>query len=251
MSDTHFEFMNRSEGEEFLETLTDLQNKDPAEVCVIAGDFCQIGQHQRFWKARMAEICSLYKKVVYTEGNHEFWGTSFKEAEEFVDRAKLSPELSNFHVLRDGPVEYGGIRFIGDTMWYAVDEDDNMIDFWKIQDSHPGIKDRNQRFVDTVLNDLRAGDVVVTHHLPFEESVDARYKGDLFNKFFLFDIENLIPSIPKGITFIHGHTHLPMNYQKILGSRTARVYCNPLAYKNEGTNCNFWNRVAIDVEPAT
>ena len=78
-------------------------------------------------------------------------------------------------------------------------------------------------------------DVVVTHHLPFERSLDERYKGSRSDVFFLNDMTQAmrnVQDLPK--LWIHGHTHTNKDYDMA----GMRVVCNPSGYGDENPNFN-------------
>jgi hypothetical protein len=71
-------------------------------------------------------------------------------------------------------------------------------------------------------------DVIVTHHAPFFQSIEAEFQGDVLNTFF---VNNLDPErFPKTKLWIHGHVHTPFDYLVPDGDHGIRVVCNPLGY---------------------
>jgi Icc-related predicted phosphoesterase len=256
MSDIHFEFMQKEEGDEFFSQLEKLLAEKPAETLILAGDICQIGRHELFFKARLARLCGYYKKVLYVPGNHEYYRFSFIEGDQFFEQIDQDPNFHNFIQLDHGPYEIDGQRFIGNTMWFPEIEKDHyvkrmMSDFHVIgrYDSpfEPNVYRRHQDFLDRVIVKLKRGDVVITHHTPLPESIDAQYKGSPINPFFMADMSgNLYEgTLPK--LWIHGHTHSPFDYEYAVGTEKMRVYCNPLGYPREGENNRFWDRVVLDI----
>lgn len=257
MSDVHFETMRRMGGEEFFRLLVELQARDPAKLLILAGDICQVGRHQAFWKARLAQLCGAYDKVLYVTGNHEHYESSFREVDQFLENEiDLDPVFHNFIRLSDGPYMYEGQRFVGNTMWFPDTGEDRwtkrmLNDFLVIGDGgspfEPEVYNRHQDFCTRVLGSLRYGDVVVTHHTPLEASIDKKYKGSMINPFFCAHIERFLHegTLPK--LWIHGHTHTPFDYIHEEGTSKMRVYCNPYGYPGEGENAQFWNRVGIDI----
>jgi predicted phosphodiesterase len=102
-------------------------------------------------------------------------------------------------------------------------------DFRAIGRFVPWVHETNAAHVAFLAENMRRGDVVVTHHLPHPRSVDAQYAGEPSNRFFL--AANAAPLVEAGLAqlWIHGHTHLPCDYVE----HGTRVVCNPLGYPAE------------------
>ena len=196
-----------------IKILSDLHLIDPikaseldpvADVLVLAGD---IALHDCINKV-LCTFCSKYKNVIFVPGNHEFYGTSI---EQFY--AELV-ELDNLHTLREQIIIIDGIRFVGTTLWFpescgTIQYRSILNDFNWIKAFNPGeLNDIAQTFL---LDTVRPGDVVVTHHAPSIQSVEDRYKNSPFNCFFISDQENLIINNEPRL-WIHGHVHNLCNY---------------------------------------
>lgn len=252
MSDIHFEHMDKEFGENFFRQVEALKARDPAELLILAGDICQVGRHEAFWKSKLAQLCSYYQKVLYVPGNHEHYDTRFSVVDSFMKALKANPNFSNFVQLQDGPFEYRGRRFVGDTMWFPDTQESRwtkrmMSDFFVIYDFEPEVYRRHGEFLVKVAANLRHGDVVVTHHLPLPESVDAQYQGSPLNPFFMADMSRNLHEGNLPEMWIHGHTHTPCDYIKRVGVSEMRVYCNPHGYPHEGENTKFWDRIGVDI----
>lgn len=254
MSDLHFEFQRGGSWIYFLQNVEDLQKKAPSDIAVLAGDICTVGASGALWESSVAQICSMYKHVLYVPGNHEYYGNNFDDVTEFIDRKMQGPNLSNFVNLDrlQGAHEVGGQRFIGGTMWfedkgYRHYQKQMLSDFWLIKKFEPEVYHLHRHFLKKFAANVRSGDIVVTHHTPLPESIHPQYHGSDINDFFMSDrsgdlYEGKLPKL-----WIHGHTHNHFDYQHQVGSESMRVYCNPHGYPNEGENPQFWNKVAIDV----
>jgi Icc-related predicted phosphoesterase len=103
-----------------------------------------------------------------------------------------------------------------------------MHDFSLIQDFEPWVYEQNAAFEKLLATEVRADDVVVTHHLPAFESVPARFARSAMNAFFVCDIAPRVRERQPKL-WIHGHSHDRCDYQ--LGA--TRVVANPLGYPNE------------------
>lgn len=252
MSDIHFEHMHKEDGDEFFNNLENLLKNEPADVAVLAGDICQIGKTERFWKSTMARLCGYYNKVIYIPGNHEYYRSSFKDADLFLNEVNLSANFSNLINLDYGHYEYKNQRFIGGTMWFQDNQESRFIkrmmnDFNVISDFEPEVYERHSRFLNSVVHSLKPTDIVVSHHLPLPNCIDSIYEGSPLNQFFMTDISNRLDenNLPK--LWIHGHTHVPVDFKHNVGVNAMRVYCNPYGYPGEGSNLKFWERTAIEI----
>lgn len=256
MSDLHFEHMRLEFSSEFFKQHEALLAKDPAEVLVLAGDICQIGKAETLWKAKVAQLISPYKKVLYVPGNHEFYDTTFTEADAFLEHIDGDPVFSNFIQLSYGPYVYNGIRFIGDTMWFPDTHQPRyvkrgMADFSYIgtggRPFEPAVYERHNSFLTDVMGKLKARDVVITHHLPLPASIDTQYRDSDLNVFFMTDMSGYLNEGNMPRMWFHGHTHSPFDYFHTEGAAKMRVYCNPHGYPREGGNSQFWNRIGVDI----
>ncbi len=256
MSDIHFEHMQKEDGDHFFKQHEALRARDPAGLLILAGDICQIGRHESFWRARLAQLISGYEKVLYVPGNHEYYSYSFLEGDKFFEDIDGNPNFHNFIQLDHGPFEFRGQRFVGNTMWFPDTGADawakrSMSDFYIIGNGaspfEPLVYQRHEEFRLKVVANLRAGDVVVTHHGPLPQSISPRFQGSPLNPFFATDLsaslyEGRLPKL-----WIQGHTHDALDYEHQVGSERMRVYCNPHGYPHEGVNSRFWDRIAIDI----
>lgn len=256
MSDIHFEFMGKDDLERFWKSLEDLKKRDPANTLVLAGDICQVGQGQVVWQALVARFCGFYSKVVYVPGNHEYYRTTFNAVDKFFSEIVTNPNLWNLVQLDYGPIAIEGHHFIGNTMWFqdikpTYRQKRGMHDFSVIGSGdspfEPEVYNRHQEFVDKVLGQCQANDIVVSHHLPLPASIDAQYHGSELNPFFMTNMNGHLAEDRLPALWIHGHTHSPVDYEHTLGTKKMRVYCNPLGYPFENENSHFWDRVGVDI----
>jgi Icc-related predicted phosphoesterase len=230
LSDLHFEF-HRDAGQSFVESL------DPAgvDVLVLAGDIA-VGEGIL---PALDLFCRRYAgaTVLYVLGNHEFYVAGRERVLSLVEGAVKQHE--NLVWLDVSSIEIGGRRFLGAPLWFgrhppAERFKPKVTDFEVIPDFEAWVYDENERAVAFLENELREGDVVVTHHLPSEGSVAPSFKGHPLNPFFVCDVEPLIRSRKPALWF-HGHTHCSMRYQ--LGPTT--VACNPFGYVGFELNPEF------------
>ena len=236
MSDLHLEFY-RDRGAAFLAAL------DPsgADVLVVAGDLTSAS----LLADALTRLCSKYRDVVYVSGNHEAYGTTPRSVEELRDR--LVRDLNNLYWLDEDFVVIQGQRFVGTTLWFPDSPEsrshrDRVNDFRMIRDFTPWVFEKNARAVRFLDENVHAGDVVVTHYLPSQRSVDFAYAGDPSNAFFVCDVEPLVAQRSAAL-WVHGHTHTACDYA--LG-RTM-VLCNPRGYPREASASGFDEKLVVEV----
>jgi hypothetical protein len=89
--------------------------------------------------------------------------------------------------------------------------------------------------------EIRAGDVVVTHHLPHWNSVQPQFAGNPTNRYYVHDVSDLLESRAAKL-WIHGHVHSAWDYS--VGD--TRVLCNPRGYPGE-TDSGFRSGLVVQV----
>ncbi len=223
---------------------------DPAgTVLVLAGDI--IGLTSNKYKAALAwftDVVTRYKAVIYVVGNHEYYGTSWEgahhertdlELEVLAATGKkllVSEEFDIFQIDQQ--------RFLCGAMWIPepIRNTPNISDATCIKRYKPEVFRRHKTFCEGIEASLRWDDIVVSHHLPSEESIAPPYYHDIYNAWFC------APAVEKTILdrqprlWVHGHTHFSFDYYL----KATRVICNPRGYPNEDAP-TFDNQLIIDV----
>ena len=266
LSDLHFEH-HRDHGREFVASL------DPhgVDLLVLAGDISRMD-------IGIEDSLTLFRKrfrcpIVYVHGNHEYF---FSDRASVVRATKHAVrKLQGVHWLEGDIVEIDGQRILGTTLWYgpapvpkghplllSTDaewargrirtvtergaEVSTYPDFAAIEDFIPWVYGDHDRAVRFLTDNLREGDVVVTHFLPSQKSVVRRFVGAPSNCWFVTDVEPLIAE-RKPALWINGHTHDALDYR--IGP--TRVVCNPLGYvtlgpmRDQGIEFNDSCRIVI------
>jgi len=230
LSDIHLEFLPIEEHEEFV--IDCLQDVD---LVILAGDITSY----TFLLHDLRLFCDHYPKVLYVTGNHEYYNSSFGEVHKKL--LKLSAERDNFHWLSNSICEIDGQKFVGGTLWFEENAESKdrvfqryLNDFRLIKDLVPDCFSWHDTCVDVIKKHAREDTVVVTHHLPHENSVPARFKKSTLNCFFVTDLTDVI-DLCRPKLWIHGHTHDSCDY--MLGK--TRVLCNPGGYPGHGTGKNL------------
>jgi len=242
MSDLHFEF-HRDGGRKFVDDL------DPqgAKILILAGDVIPVrflDQVRRVFRSFLEK----YETVIFVPGNHEYYGSEPQHVSNLLT-AMYQESGGRFVVLDPGYWMGHGLKIVGATMWFR-DHPMNaglahMInDFDQIKKFVPWIYEKNAHDLKFLYENVREGDIVVTHHLPTPLSHASRFKDSNLNRFFLCDVSELIlENKPK--LWVHGHSHDPSDY--VIGS--THVVANPLGYPKEvgGRETGFDESLFIDV----
>ncbi len=240
MSDLHLEF-HRDNGISFIDSM----DSTDVDVLVLAGDIAPLRDH--YWLNNAFDgFCDKYKHVVYVPGNHEYYGTSTAVAEQNLSIVEMAHQ--NLHILRDGqPIVIGGKRFIGGTLWFreipnARVYGQQMNDFHVIDGFEPWVYAQNKLVVDGLTSNLSPDDIVVTHHLPSQQSVHRKFRMSSLNPFFVCELDQLIVA-RKPKLWIHGHTHEACDH--VVG--TTRVLANPHGYPRESIETPFNPKLVLDI----
>ena len=217
------------------------ENPSGSDVLVLAGDVTV--KNRVDW---INEIANNFKHIVYVLGNHEFYhqnldNTYRKTKEQLAD---------NVYLLQNESVTLDGVTFHGTTLWSDFNRGnplsylqcENVVnDFRTIRADNGKSRFTPQRAhrehnVATVFlrENVKKGDVVVTHHGPTYKSLDDKHRSSDINGSYVSDLADLI--IESGPTlWFHGHLHNTSDY--VVGN--TRVLCNPRGYVRYDTNPNF------------
>lgn len=221
-----------------------------ADVLVCAGDLLTRGIVPSIeWLA--ANIPSSMP-VVFTAGNHEYYGASVQES--IRDARLLRDCYPNVHWLENEAVDIGDVRFVGATLWtdFRLNGGDpelamaaaksGMNDYKKIKLSklpyrkfkpiHAYRKHHESRafLKSTLENATDRKTVVLSHHAPSPSSIPTEFQGDPLSACYASDLEDLIVEGQPAF-WVHGHVHKRVDYQ--VGD--CRIVANPRGYPGEGT----------------
>jgi Icc-related predicted phosphoesterase len=234
VSDLHFEFCP-DKGAALVKKMA----RAKADVLVVAGDLATLHLAEA-WNM----LCDTFKEVVYVPGNHEYYGSSFDVAHR--EMKTVARAYDNLHVLRNKCVTIRGVKFVGTTLWFAYSgpssTDDMLADFRHIGGIRAHVNAENAKAVDFLMNNVKRGNMVVTHHVPTPRSTPHVYDRSLLNRYFVCDVEGIIEQ-HKPRLWIHGHTHNSFDYELV----KTRVVCNPYGYCNYDENPKFNPGLVVEV----
>lgn len=220
MSDIHREF-----------GVPDLDFHNDADILIVAGDISVSGETER-------ELNNLgfpsKKKVLAVKGNHDRW---------------VNPNNPSFPVILDKNITIldrqiktiKKQRFLGCSLWYDPDKTDgNWSDF--VYYNREKIEQHHKDDVRFIYDNLKEGDVVITHFLPSYSCIAPRWKKFDSNCYFVGEeLEELIKE-RKPKLWIFGHTHDSIDFH--IGE--TRMICNPYGYYGHQLNPNYEVKI-IDI----
>jgi predicted phosphodiesterase len=219
-----------------------------ADLVIVAGDVCA-GAAKGMRVLR--EHVPRPTPIVMVLGNHEFYGLGHASE---LSSARRAAEEHDITFLENELAWFGGIRFVGATLWtdYALFGRDTRDDCMQV--ARAGLNDhrmigllgsggprflpsdaeechrRSRIFIETSLKHAVPGQptVVVTHHAPHEKSVAPQFRNSLLTAAFVSDLSAMIEAYQPTL-WVHGHTHTSFDYR--VGA--TRVLCNPAGYGTE------------------
>jgi hypothetical protein len=252
-SDLHLEFFDKTPFQPLL--------KPVAPILVLAGD---IGRpDMRSYRDFIYFCARNWEKVFVVAGNHELYnGKELRQSAALrLDMCEtICGEWHNVHFMNRKSVSWGGVRFLGATLWtdMAGFHDSPYLqsrynDFHRIcvaDDDHlrpVSLKDItawHQCDITWLENEIPKTElptVVITHHLPSYAMVSPRFAGDPINGAFATAADHLIVRPVKA--WIAGHTHVGMTVpfpDHIMG------LTNPLGYPGENGS-GYSREMFVDV----
>ena len=215
---------------------------EAGDVLVLAGDIDIKGRVD--W---INTIASKFNHVIYVLGNHEFYRGTIdsiykKTRERLVD---------NVHLLENESITIAGVTFHGATLWsdflngnpMSYLQCDQAINDYRLIRAGDGKHRFKPQIAHSLHNiskvflqeNVKEGDVVVTHMAPSLLSIHEKYKNDMnINGSYASDLSELILDTKPELWF-HGHVHTSFDYN--VGN--TRILCNPRGYVGEELNSEF------------
>jgi len=215
---------------------------EAGDVLVLAGDIDVKGRVD--W---INTIASKFNHVIYVLGNHEFYrgiiDNIYKKTRERL--------VNNVHLLNDESITIDDVTFHGATLWSDFLKgnpmsylhcNDAMNDYHLIRAGtgelrfKPQLAHKLHNISKVFLQEnVKEGDVVVTHMAPSYLSIHEKYKNDMnINGAYASDLSELILDTKPALWF-HGHMHDSFDYT--IGN--TRILCNPRGYIGDDLNLQF------------
>lgn len=256
VSDLHIEFIPQNKWEDELETLVPYLPNEQDMVLVLAGDTApaDIREDITPW---IKDLSQRHRAVVMITGNHEGYHGSRDIATTYWKYvAALNKDL---HVLENDTLYIDDVRFLGTTLWTALDQplDDiyvrEMADFdftqgWTVAQWKFAHRLAVEFLTDTLDIHHDGKNVVITHHLPTYSSIGQGYVNSNINGCYATNLDSLI-SYNDIALWCHGHTHVSSDYM----AGDTRIVCNPHGYypyrssDSDRRNRNFNAALVVDV----
>jgi predicted phosphodiesterase len=212
--------------------LVDQIPSDLGDVLVLAGDILCLAAEEDSAEM-LGRLRSKARQVLYVMGNHEHYRSELQAARAVA--ADLCAR-SGVRLLDETALVVDGRRFLGCTLWFSFDDQAHafrhlLTDFRLIAGLDPAVYEENRRARAFLDDNIRAGDIVVTHHLPARAGVAPHFKREPYvhlTPFFANQCETLVED-KQAALWIHGHMHVPSDWR--LGE--TRIVCNPIGYPGD------------------
>lgn len=236
LSDLHLDF-HRDGGESLIREISTLDY----DVLIVAGDISGGAKLQESLDLLMGYTVS---DVVYVPGNHDYYGSSWKETRRVLDSMeRIHHRLT---VLDQKDVTVDGFHIVGATLWFPYDGpthwDSALSDFHCILDIRSWIGKYAVEVRSWLDRIVTPESIVVTHHMPHVGSIDPQYASSPLNRFFLHSVGDELVGRPR--LWVHGHTHTSADYRV----KSCRVVCNPFGYVGHPAEPNSAFRSDFDIE---
>jgi len=232
-SDLHCEFYKQSN---FIDSLPN----DDRDAIVVAGDLCS----SHYLCDNLDKLCKKYKKVIYVNGNHDFYHSSYDKVMKEIHACES--RNSNLYFLNNNSVDIDGVNFIGCTLWFEPLADNIyyellLNDFNCIKDFKKFVYKENRKSLSFLKNNVKRDSVVITHHIPTVKGIDPRFQAEETNRFFVCPSAHDVIVNNKPRIWIYGHTHIPASYVV----EETQLLCNPYGYPHE--EFGFDDGLIIDI----
>lgn len=226
LSDLHLEFNPPLE----------LFNKLEGDVLILAGDILD-GKLNGL--STLEYICSKFNHVIMIMGNHEHYNGRYTQT--YNNLKNNLP--NNIHLIQNEIITIDNQRFLGATLWSWMNEVDSYFAKVRMNDyrvirtgpkNKPWLKklspsDTISDHMQTALwleENVREGDIVITHHAPSFKSCNPNYEG---NTAYATDLSDIMLD-NKPSYWVHGHLHEAVDYT--IGD--TKVTSNPYGYYAHG-----------------
>lgn len=241
LSDLHTEFWDKQ-----------VVNPGEGEVLILAGDIGLAVSLKsvsgRYYREFINTAARGYDKVFYVLGNHEHYEHTFEET--VSDIKQFVPK--NVTVLNNSSECYGGVHFVGATMWSGFDKENTKVmklaeecmndyqciisEGHQLTPQHTLWEHNNTiEWFEQVLPNLNGDVVMVTHHAPSIKSIKGRYDREATKHAYHTDLTSLITKHPNIKFWCHGHTHVQNRYEV----QQCLVLSNPFGYDKYELNKEF------------
>lgn len=209
---------------------------------MLAGDIGE-GLQGITWAAAQSQ--RVGKQVVYLARNHEYYNRDITRHD---DAMRKHAEALGVAFLNEDVFDYGGVCFIGATLWTSFKDESGKDDWLAMDQARHGMADYHLIWMESIClrpnytqalhasasqfieQALAASSpdrtVVVTHHAPSHRCTNPDFSFGPMTHAFSSSLGHLLG---RSAIWIHGHTHACFD-ETINGTR---VVSNQLGYPNE------------------
>lgn len=246
LSDLHIEFS--SNGQSYIRKF--IPKTKTNDILILAGD---IGNPSKnIYTIFITEVSKYYDKVFVIAGNHEYYEKNKKTFDHITqkivpaDRPMISDvnkiiddlcnSLPNVYFMNRRSVVHDRVRFLGCTLWTRSDKElsQYMNDYNYIPEFTSEVCEKMHHsdimWLESQLKLPNDGTydktVVMTHHVPTTSLIDKKYQNNLYNIFYVDDLDYLVRLAD---IWVCGHTHTAA--KSMVGK--CRCYVNPKGYNGE------------------
>jgi Icc-related predicted phosphoesterase len=272
IADFHTEFFNFNKFDKLMEAYLPPHPMDSKTVLCCSGDMGTYAHYPSTYKPFFAHVSKRFKAVIVVPGNHSWYNTAgvWGNEKEFWKDKKIP---GNIFYLDNEVKLIQDVLFVGSCLWTSFNDlnpismmvaQRGMSDFNCIKVRNYEVSGvygtlinsgkltpecsvvRHYESVQFIKDCFRAYNdkkvVVITHHLPSEQSVDPNYKGDSLNPAYYTSLDTLIMHHQPAV-WAHGHTHGSQDYM----IDNTRVICNPLGYHGSHINKKFNKNLVMEI----
>jgi len=225
VSDLHIE--NYADYNWLIEEIIATKNKYKSDILAIAGD---VGNYPKNLEL-IEKFGKYFSQVIFVWGNHDYYNNRGKL---ILETEKRFAKSDNIHWLQQNRIEIDGQGFIGATCWFPKRKDDQKYAHMmanKIYSESEGmswIYSQHRLAKKFFKENMKDGDIVLTHHMPTYRCVSPKFSGSPLNRFFVSSMTKEIKKAKPSL-WICGHTHDKFSVEQF---ETA-IVANPFGYPSE------------------
>ena len=208
-SDFHIECFDNPDIQDFI--------KPSADVLILSGDIGSLYKFDQLIEF-LKKLSSMYKKIIYVPGNHEFYtlkdipGVSFG----ILLRRLYSLEdiIPNLIILNRKSIIMKDYCLIGCILWSNCPEDEEFPRYRvKIhgfnKNKYNKFNKEDIKYIESILRYCKSKNlkpIVITHYPPTSELLNEKYKKEKFRYLYCNNLDDMLTN-NKIHTWICGHVH--------------------------------------------
>ena len=241
--------------------LIDIVNSSGADCILCAGDMDSVN-NLHDWSLFLK---ALRIPMFYVMGNHDFYGSSIKEAPatlaeyttsypyfNFLNNSVAtfrdyiiigSPLYTDFNLYGKGPIESVDPKYRGIADFDSIRENEYDVCGTIIPRDYVLLHLKSKEFIkNTIEANPDKKLIVLTHWMPSPRCISLKFAGDSYNPYFATNCDELFYLNESVKYWVYGHTH-ETNRLEI---NTTTCICNPRGYPGEMKNWNSTNFI-VDI----